>query len=72
MPGCWVYTMTNPSGGLYAGLTSNRARRACEHRKSSYTNSLSVTAKELHAFVRIRLKDSSQPTGFNDLEINRA
>jgi putative endonuclease len=34
MPGGWVYIVTNrPNGVLYAGVTSNLARRAYEHRK---------------------------------------
>jgi len=33
MRGAWVYTVTNrPNGILYTGVTSNRARRAFEHR----------------------------------------
>jgi putative endonuclease len=34
MRGGWVYFMTNkPNGILYAGVTSNLARRAFEHRE---------------------------------------
>lgn len=34
MSGGWVYIMTNrPNGTLYVGVTSDIARRACEHRQ---------------------------------------
>ncbi|HEY4041510.1 MAG TPA: GIY-YIG nuclease family protein [Rhodopila sp.] len=46
----WVYIMTNrPNGTLYLGVTSNLARRVCEHQAGS--GSAFTSRYKLHRLV---------------------
>ena len=38
----WVYILTNRSGTLYVGMTSNLERRIAEHRAGHYPNAFTA------------------------------